>query len=424
MSLGKRVVLTTHGTLGDVHPYLAIAGELQKRGHRPAIATSEFYRHKIESDGIQFYPLQPEFSYDDTALHERLTEPKRGFERVIREFMLPRLRETYADLVAAVSADGGADLLVSQILVFAAPLVAERTGTRWVSSELQPGAFLSVYDPPVLSAVPALAKLRGLGPTFHRPLFGLAKLVARWWAEPVLRLRKELGLRPVRDPIMADRHSPDLVLALFSRTIASPQPDWPANTLITGFPFYDEGESRLSPAVEQFLNEGEPPVVFTLGSSAVWTAGNFFAESAIAARKLGIRAVMVVGKDPRNQVPDASSAEIVTTTYAPYAALFGRASAVVHQGGIGTTGQALRAGKPMLVMPFGADQYDNAARVERLGVGRSIARHEYTAARAAAALQEVLGNAALRERAADAGSRVRTEDGVRTACDALEKQLT
>jgi UDP:flavonoid glycosyltransferase YjiC (YdhE family) len=422
MPAGKRVVLATHGTLGDLHPYLAIALELQKRGHRPVIATSEFYRRTVEAKGIAFRAIRPDVSFDDRALHERLTEPKRGFERVIRELMLPHLQETYEDLLAAVDADGGADLLVSQILIFAAPLVAERTGIRWISTELQPGAFLSVYDPPVLSAIPALAKLRRLGPAFHGALFGLAKVTARRWGEPVRRLRRTLGLSPGNNPLF-ERHSPRLVLALFSRVMGSPQRDWPPNTLMTGFPFYDESDSVLPPELERFLNEGEPPIVFTLGSSAIWTAGSFFTESANAARKLGKRAVLLLGKDPRNQITEPMSPQILTASYAPYARLFHRASAIVHQGGIGTTGQALRAGKPMLVMPFGGDQYDNGARIERLGVGRSIMRQTYTAARVAAALRELLDDHTIGDRAADIGRQVRAEDGVRTACDAIEAEF-
>ncbi|MDQ3061713.1 MAG: glycosyltransferase, partial [Acidobacteriota bacterium] len=184
MAKGKRIVLTTHGTLGDLHPYLAIALELQARGHKPVIATSAYHRRKIEAAGVEFHVIRPDISFDDKEFHRRLTEPKRGMERVIREFMLPVLREMYDDLMVVVQRDGGADLLVSQVLIFAAPIVAEKTGVRWVSTELQPGIFMSAYDPPVLAPLPALAKLRGLGSTFHAAIFRFAKLTARSWGEP------------------------------------------------------------------------------------------------------------------------------------------------------------------------------------------------------------------------------------------------
>jgi len=424
MNTGKRIVLTTHGTLGDLYPFIAIALELQKRGHHPVIATSEYHRRKIEAEGIEFHTVRPDIFFHDKELHHRLTEPRRGIERVIREFMLPVLRETYDDLLAAVQAGGGADLLISQILIFAAPLVAEKTGIRWVSTELQPGAFMSAYDPPVLAPTPFLAKLRPLGSTFHRALFAVAKLPARLWIKPIKQLRQELGLLPDKAPIFEGRNSPHLVLALFSRVLGEPQPDWAANTLVTGFPFYDEIGSNLSPELEQFLEKGEPPIVFTLGSSAIYDAGNFYVESVAAAQKLGKRAVLLIGDDPRNQPSQPLPPNIIVAPYAPYSQIFPCASIVVHQGGVGTTGQALRAARPMLVMPFGGDQYDNGARIEHLGVGHTIMRKQYRADRVALELKRLFDNPTYREKAADLGQRVQAENGVLVACDAIDEQLS
>jgi UDP:flavonoid glycosyltransferase YjiC (YdhE family) len=423
MKIGKRIVLTTHGTLGDLHPYLAIALELQKRGHEPVIATSEYHRPKVEAAGVEFHAVKPDISFDDKELQRRLMEPKRGFERAIREFMLPVLRKTYDDLMDAVQTGGGADLLVSQVLIFAAPIVAEKTGIRWVSTELQPGIFLSAYDPPVLAPLPALAKLRGLGSTFHMTLFRFAKFTARSWGEPVRALRRELGLAPGENPLFEGRHSPHLVLALFSRVIGEPQPDWAENTLVTGFPFYDESDSSLAPELARFLDEGEPPIVFTLGSWAVLDAGNFYVESIAAAQRLKKRAVLLVGNEPLNQPPEPLPKNVIAAPYAPYAKIFPRVSIIVHQGGVGTTGQALRAGKPTLVIPFASDQYDNGARIERLGAGLTIMRKQYLANRVAAKLNQLLENPSYSERATDLARRVRTEDGVRVACDAIDKQL-
>lgn len=422
-TIGNRIVLTTHGTLGDLYPYLAIALGLQARGHRPVMATSEYHRRTIEAAGVEFHALRPDITFQDKTLHRRLTDPKRGLERVVREVMLPVLRTTYDDLLAAVQKDGGADLLISQLLIFAAPIIAEKTGIHWVSTELQPGAFLSAYDPPVLAPIPALANWRGLGPTFHRTLFRFLKLPARFWSDPVRQLRRELGLSPGTDPIFAGRHSPQMVLALFSRVIGEPQPDWPVQTLATGFPFYDEPGASLPPALQQFLQDGEPPLIFTLGSSVVWDAGSFYVESAAAAQKLGKRAVLLVGHDPLHHPGESLSAQVIAVPYAPYGQLFSCASAIIHQGGIGTTGQALRTGKPMLVMPYGGDQFDNGARVERLGVGRVIRRTHYRANRVVGELIQLLERSAYRQNAALIGRQLQQEDGVGAACDAIEKQL-
>ena len=416
----KRIVLATHGTLGDLHPYLAIASELQARGHQPLIATSEYHRQTVEATGLEFHPLRPDISFEDKQQHRRFIEPKRGLERVIREFILPALHESYEDLSFAAQ---GADLLISQVLIFAAPLIAEKFGVRWVSTELQPGAFMSAYDPPVLAPLPMLAGLRGLGPAFHHPLFRFAKLIGRSWSEPVYRLRKELGLARGRDPLFEGRNSPHLILALFSQTFAEPQPDWPPNTRVTGFPFYDENDLNLPPALHDFLDSGEPPIVFTLGSSVVWAAGNFYDESVAAAMTLRKRAVLLVGNDPLNQRPQPLPPDIIAVNCAPYAQVFSCASLIVHQGGIGTTAQALRAGKPMIVVPCGGDQYDNAARIQRLGAGLSITRKRYNRDRAMTTLELLITDSNFAKRVEELGRQIRAEDGVGMACDAVEEQI-
>jgi rhamnosyltransferase subunit B len=124
-----------------------------------------------------------------------------------------------------------------------------------------------------------------------------------------------------------------------------------------------------------------------------------------------------------NQLSRSLPHDVIALDYAPYAKIFPRASVVVHQGGVGTTGQTLRAGKPMLVMPFGGDQYDNGARVARRGASRTIMRRQYTAVRVADELKELLTNPAYREKSAELSSLIQSENGVRAACDAIEEQM-
>ncbi len=419
----RRIVLTTFGSLGDLHPYIAIALGLQARGHEAVIATSSFYRHKIEALGIGFHAVRPDHPdlEANPDLMRRIMDRRKGSEVVIRELMMPVLRETYEDMLEAAE---GADLLVSHVLTFTTRLVAEKMSIPWASTFLQPLGLFSVYDPPVLPPAPFLSKLRFLGPAFHRALFWSAKRRVRSWVEPWHRLRAEIGLPPtLESPLFEGQNSPSLVLALFSKLLANKQPDWPPQTVITGFPFYDqEGEGVMPPELLRFLDAGPPPLVFTLGSSAVLDAGMFYEHSAAAAKLLDRRAVLLIGKDPRNRsasLPDG----IVTFEYAPFSQLFLRAAAIVHQGGIGTTAQAMRSGRPMLVMPYAHDQPDNAARVTRLGIGRTIPRHRYTPARASAELRHLLDDPIYGQRASAVGEQVRREDGVRATCDALEGLL-
>jgi UDP:flavonoid glycosyltransferase YjiC (YdhE family) len=419
----RRIVLATFGSLGDLHPFLAVALALRARGHEPVIATSEFHRERIERQGLAFHPIRPELTgmEDQPELFRRLMDRKTGTERVIREMFLPHLRASFDDLTEAVR---GADLLVSHAVVFAGPLVAETTAIPWISAVLSPISLLSKYDPPVPSPAPWLKHLRPLGPAFFGPFLRQARRLIRHWAEPIDTLRRELGLPPVDDPLFADSHSPRCVLALFSKVLGAPQPDWPPQVVQTGFPFFDDIEGTgLPAALAAFLNAGDPPVVFTLGSSAVMDAGRFYEESLDAARTLGRRAVLLIGIDERNRPRTPLPASAIALDYAPYSGLFPHAAAVVHQGGVGTTAQGLRAGKPVLIVPWSHDQPDNAARVQRLGVGLTLDRERYRARTAAAALGRLLGRASFAARAAEVGRIVRAEDGAGAACDAIERAL-
>ena len=137
--------------------------------------------------------------------------------------------------------------------------------------------------------------------------------------------------------------------------------------------------------------------------------------------KLGVRAVLLIGSDPRNRPRQTLPETICVAEYAPYSKLFPRAALVVHQGGVGTTAQCLRAGKPMLIMPYSHDQPDNARRVRRLKVARGIQRAHYTPMRVARKLRAMMAEPMFARRAELVAQRLEHEDGVRSACDALEE---
>ena len=293
----KRILLATIGSLGDLHPCLALALGLRERGHEPKIASTELYRAKIEALGLEFHPLRPDTGAQSPETMHILMDMRRGPEFLLRQLILPALPETYSDLLAAAA---GVDLLVAGEIVFAAPLVAEKTGLPWVSEILSPFSFYSAYDPPVSPYAPWLDALSGSTRRLNRMLLGLGRVATASWWRPVKELRRQLGLSAGRNPLFDDKFSPLLNLALFSREIAPPQPDWPANTVQPGYVYYDQGEGRagLPPELQTFLQAGKAPIVFTLGSSAVHDPRGFFDESAKAANILNQRAVLLTGQKP------------------------------------------------------------------------------------------------------------------------------
>jgi rhamnosyltransferase subunit B len=417
--MGKRIVITSFGSLGDIYPYLALARQLTKRGHEAIVATSAYYRPLIEKEGVAFSPVRPDIDLENRAMIRRIMEPKRGPEVLIREGLLPYLRDSYVDLTAVAH---GADLLVTHPITFAGPLVAERYQIPWVSTVLAPMSFFSAYDLPVFPPLPRLARLYRRRPRVSRALRQLMQWMTRSWTEPVRQLRAELGLPARREPIYEGQFSPGLTLALFSRLLADPQPDWPPHTQVTGFLFND-ASNHLPPEVAQFLDAGPAPLVFTLGSSVVSAAGSFYRESVEAVQRLGCRAVLLVGTDPQNRLPEPLPTGVLAVPYAPHTSLFPRAQVIIHQGGIGTTAEALRSGRPMLVVPHAYDQPDNALRVQQLGVARTLFPKRYVATRVATQLRAILAEPRYAQRALVVGRRVQSEAGDRQACDAIEAYL-
>src|SRR5215213_3523824 len=391
------IVFAVFGSLGDMHPMNALGIELKKRGHQVTFAAMEFYREKIQTLGFDFRPMRPHLVPDDKELARKLMDARSGSELLLRELILPNLRPMYEDLMKAVA---GADLFISTEVVFAAPSVAEKTGIKWITTTLAPGTFLSAYDPFVPPTAIWLRHLRFLGKTFHGAMFGLVRKWIDSWFESYREFRREIGLSEGRNPLFEGK-SELLNLAMFSKVLGRPQPDWAKSTLQTGFCFYDgkDDYGSIDEDLQNFLDAGEPPVIFTLGSAAVMDARDFLEESAKAAKILGKRAVLLYGifnAPPKivesEELRVESERQIIAVPYAPYSQVFPRAACVVHQGGIGTTSQVLRAGVPHLFMPYSHDQPDNAARCERLGVAKIISRDGYNAANAAAKLRELLAD--------------------------------
>ena len=418
---GQRIVLATFGSFGDVQPFLAIGQELKARGHDPLVATSAIYGEVVAAANLEFAAVRPDRvpGQQEPDFLDRLERERRDPATIFREMFLPSLRDSLRDLMAATE---GADAIVSHTLTAASRLVAESRQIHWVSTVMQPMGYLSAHEPPVVGPPWATAALRaaGPGPTSHI-LRAARRLTSRWTAE-WHALRAELGLpATAQHPLWEGQHATSRSLGLFPRLLGAPQPDWPAQARVTGFPFYRSAERALDPALVQFLDEGDAPLVFTLGTTAVHDPGAFYDESARAARRLGRRAVLLLGRSAGDRIR-ALDDGVLGVPYAAHDLLFPRAAAIVHQGGIGTLSEALAAGKPMLIMPYGHDQADNAWRADRLGVARVISRRRYRAGAVSRALETVLHDPSFAQAAAAVARAMGQERGAAVAADLIESR--
>ena len=140
------------------------------------------------------------------------------------------------------------------------------------------------------------------------------------------------------------------------------------------------------------------------------------------------RLVEVLGRTPHRYIvskgPQHAEYELADNMwgeeFVPQTRIIPMVDAVITHGGNNTTTEAIHYGKPMIVLPLFWDQYDNAQRVDETGYGVRLATYRFSQEEMNAALETVLRDEAVRARAAAAGERVRSSDGLRRAADLIE----
>ena len=399
-------VFSTYGARGDLFPYLAIARELQNRGHRAIVATSENYRAEIEGLGVEFRAVRPDAPRG--ADLQKMMHPIGGSEWLFRRWLLPHLRQSIADLDAICQ---NADVLISHTTSLAGPIVAQLPRNRslkWVSSAVSPLALLQ-ND----AALPALPRAADF-PILNRALLGILRRQFGMNLKETQKIRAELGIARGENALWSDAHSPQLQLALWNEKFAPLAPDSPRNSprKATGFCFL-ESQNSLAPAIETFLRQGEAPLVFVAASFS--QSSRWEEESEDAARRIGKRAILLGAR--QNSVSDSEtdsvSDSILRCEFAPLDAILPRALALIHAGGIGTLALGFRAQAPMLLAPRAHDQFDNARRAVK-----SRLAHFKKRGNLAPQIGALLGDETLKSRLESA--RDEWANGAARAADELE----
>lgn len=503
----KHIVFATTGSLGDLHPFLALGCELKKRGHQVSIATTQIYMANINVAGLNFHHMRPD-PIPSAQFHAAFMHPVNGGQFVYKDYLAPAIELSYEDLLVATQ---NADLLISQsLMALAAPLVAKKTGIRWISAVFQPMSFFSVHDRP--SYLPSnnlpshlLQWLCAISPKIHSSVLHYVKIYTRNWVLPVITLQQKLNLdlpintlQNINDynklesnkiiktgqdnhsdlpfcfestgfngvvtavkkpepltlnhakklsstiktnlqtsqvsqltsftdephPMFDAQHAPRCVLAMFSPLLGGTKPDWPAQVKQTGQALYSVELNTLSEDLRTFL-QMQAPLVFTLSSAASNNAGDFYSECFKAAKALKLPALLMTGGLSVNaDLPEPLPEWARRVDYADFSLTFPYATAIVHAGGIATSFHALCAGKLQVLVPHAHDQTDNALRLQKLGVARVIPKSKFNSRNLQQALQALINDAPMVQRAKNLAIKANAENGVIAACDVIESVLS
>ncbi|MEF3366285.1 glycosyltransferase [Methylocystis sp. 9N] len=376
-----KILIATFGSLGDVNPFIGLAHALRSQGVDPIIATSEEYRDVVEGEGLDFKPVRPDLGEISSRLNmhkgEIATKMSQSKRFLFDQIIFPHLRDAYYDVLELTK---DVDGVVTHCLAFGAKAAAEQRGLPVFNVFLSPMLLFSAYNPPLGTPAPFISARSPVAVGYNRLLLGVAEEAMTLLASPLRRFRKELGLPGLRGfELLVGAPRAAATIGMFSSLLMPPISKQIRSEIVVGHSFHDGSKTSEKPESSElpsdlldFLNSGPEPIVFTLGSIVTIDRIDYFRDCAAAARALNRRAVLLVDQVDVDQLRQEMSSDVSVHGYIPHSPLFPRCSAVVHHGGMGSTAQALRAGKPQLVTPFCNDQFDIAHRLSRLGVARAM----------------------------------------------------
>lgn len=407
------VMLMGLGSSGDVNPLLGIGVALRDRGHRVTLVSAPQFGSAATSIGAEFHAIGTAEDYDAIYADPDLWHPRRGLG-----VFFPYAARLSDEIVSIVEDQHTPNetVLVGTFQCFGARVAQEAFDLPLCTVLPNPILIQSVFDPgqsPIGNPPPWMGK------SALRFMYWVANREISRHARPgVNAARTKRGLPPIRDVVGWSR-SPDRVLGLWPSVLASPQPDWPPQARTTGFIRFDGSEAvEWSPPRD--LPDRADWLVFTPGTQMTHGT-DFLALACGVAEELGVP-TLLVAKD-RSALPDHLPQNVRHLTFAPFAWLFERASVVVHHGGIGTCGRALQAGAPQLIVPRGFDQFDNAERVIRLGVGQKIRRNHLTRSSLRGALERLTEDEQVRKRCREVRAELARTDALEETCTEIEELL-
>ena len=389
-------IMLTHGTGGDVLPFVAIGQELRRRGHEVVLLSHHPYATLAEAAGLTFVAVDTEAAYrrhlaqTPDLLHASGPAAIRAFYQ--RGGLVEQTGREVDALLAGER--GGQTVLIGRHTSALAVLIAaEVLGV--------PSAWVAVSPTQLLTAKAALLNLRnGLAPELDG-------------------LRARVGLPPIAawEPWF---NSTDMVLGLWPRWFDDAGVRAPDHVRLTGFASSDGGpvvNPEVPAAAAAMLAAAEPPILITAGTGRM-THERFYQVAIDAVARID-RAALVVTPH-RSLLPDRLPDRIRWWASLPFAAVMPQVGAVIHHGGIGTAATATAAGAPQVILAHGADRPDNAERLAACGLATWLPVEECATDLVTGMLRSALAGPTGRSRAG-APAIVRVEDGTLAAAVAVER---
>jgi sterol 3beta-glucosyltransferase len=415
-----RLVIIAMGSRGDVQPYIALGKGLQAAGHSVRLLTHENFEPLVNSYGLEFWPARGNVQaiMESPQLRELL---EKGNFLAITAYTSKASKKAAIDWAEdGLAACQGRELIIVGVGgLFVALALAEKLKLPLLQAYVFP--FTPTKAFPAILFPPFVAKFGGMVNRLSHDFFRQIMWQGMRKGDRLAR-QQVLGLPAA--PFWGLYNSSHLqrypILYGFSPSILPKPADW-QNTCVTGYWFVDEPVGWTPPAaLLDFLDRGAPPIHIGFGSMGSRNPEQTADLVLEAIAMTGQRAILQSGWGglSTTDLPDT----VIIVDSISHSWLFPRVAAVVHHGGAGTTAAGLRAGVPTIIVPFFGDQPFWGRQVAELGVGTNpIPRKQLTAKGLATAIQRVVHDQSMRQKAIELGARIRSEDGIANVVDIIQK---
>jgi sterol 3beta-glucosyltransferase len=403
-----RVVALTYGTEGDTRPMVALARGLVDAGHDVTLLAERSGEDHAAALRVPFVALAGDMAGELRRAASGLARSGVDARSVARTLAAIANANTSSWMRATIEHARDAEVVVcAGLAIYVGLSVAEALGIRAIGAGLQPlmptRAFASPFLPPL--------RLPGfVNRASHRFVLG-----AMWRAfrGAINDARCDVAHQTPRKREWTDYP----VLFGISPALVPRPRDWGERVAVTGY-WFGPRDPHFAPDRElaAFLASGEPPVYVGFGSMLGFDRERVLATVLEALD--GRRALLHSGW---SDFANASlPANVLRIAHVPHDWLFPKMSTVVHHGGAGTTHAAARAGVPAVVLPFAADQFFWAKRLEALGVAPPMLAHrELNPVRLSERLEAARSDG-MRERARQVAMAMSTENGVANAVERID----
>jgi rhamnosyltransferase subunit B len=361
------IIIGAIGTSGDTLPLIEMGRHLMIAGHDVDFIGLAYFENRAHWAGLRFHPVGPPGLFEAMASDPSVWDWHVGFRSLWKV-----LGAAMADTFAAVDRLRRDDsVLVGSSGAVGIRLAQEKFSLRSMTVHMSPFYCFSIEE----NCLGGLGTWPAWLPRAARQF--LLNIIDRAYIDgacvkDVNALRRSIGLPDVRHIFTRWIHSPDRVVCAVPRWFADSQIDWPINSVSAAFPVSQTSESWTpSAALAAFLADGEAPIIVSACTGA--GAASTFFQRAIEAARLANRRVILVSRF-QNQISQPLPPFAFLIDYAPFEKLFAHASAIIHNGGIGTMALAMRAGLPQIIVPFAYDQFFNGMRLVKLGGGVVVRR--------------------------------------------------